>query len=81
MAWGKHWLNRNKISAKGDKDLFLEVPFGTDSCPVRKKVGLQRVMCYTLYLKSVYHKKSYKRVAGVRTILHYSKLSILYTSE
>ena len=37
--------------------MFLEIPFGTDSCPVRKKVYLRRIPCYTLYLKSV-HKEA-----------------------
>ena len=43
---------------KGGKDyFFLEIPFGMDSSPVRKKVDLQIVLCCMLYLKSIYHKK------------------------
>ena len=48
--------NKKVLSGKkGGKD--LEIPFGTDSCPVRKKVDLRRILCCTLYRKSVYRKK------------------------
>ena len=56
--------------------MFLEIPFGKECCPARKMVDLLTVLCCTLYLKSAYIKKSYKRVTGVRTILCYSKLLI-----
>ena len=70
-------LSRNKVSFSGIKgdNLYLEIPFGTDSYPVRKKVDLQRVLCCTLYLKSVLTIKKLQE-SHWRTILRYNKLTI-----